>query len=137
MTNQIIHGDLESAPEDVFAETVVPLLPEVPFADNLAVLVKALRRNPELAETIYHVCPSLPNQLDIRVFTGMGVTVLELWALLLTDVSTSAYRYEKGVDGEISGEMDGVRVRIVGLIPEDSVPEGAGAHEWTLPEESA
>ena len=129
----LIHGDL-TQPEDVFAETLVPHLPAVPFADNLAVLAKALRHNTSLAETIYHVCPAGENELSIRVFTGMGITVLELWALLLTDITTSAYRYAEGVDGEVCGVLDGVKVKIVGLIPSDSVPGEPGLHEWTLPE---
>jgi hypothetical protein len=136
----IIHGNLDSfaePAEDVFAETLVPQLPEVPFLDNLASLVTALRSSTELVETIDTIRPALPNELYIRVFTGMGETVLELWALLLTDVTTSAYRYEQGVDGEICGLLGGVRVKIVGLIPSDSVPEGVGDHEWTLPEEKA
>lgn len=132
----LIHGDLSSLQpdEDVFAETLVPQLPTVPFADNLAVLAKALRDNTSLAETIYHVCPGAENELSIRVFTGAGVTVLELWALLLTDITTSAWRYKEGVDGEISGVLDGVKVTIVGLIPSDSVPAEPGFHEWALPE---
>lgn len=123
-SHALIHGDLN------------PQLPKTPFADNLTVLAKALRHNTSLAETIYQVCPALENELSIRVFTGAGVTVLELWALLLTDVSTSAWRYKDGVDGEISGLLGDVRVRIVGLIPGDAVPEGSGAHEWTLPGET-
>lgn len=145
----IIHGDLNSiaeaspeAPEvpadvDEFGENVVPVFIEAPFVDGLTVLLTTLRHNPALTETVSHITPSRLTHLDIRVLTGWEVTVLQLWALLLTDVSVSAYRYEHGVDGEISGLLDDVRVRIVGLIPGDSVPEGAGAHEWTLPEEQA
>lgn len=129
----LIHGDLDPG-EDVFAENLVPQLPQTPFADNLTVLAKALRDNTSLAETIYQVCPALENELSIRVFTGAGVTVLELWALLLTGITTSAWRYKEGVDGEICGVLDGVKVKIVGLIPSDSVPEAPGFHEWTLPE---
>jgi hypothetical protein len=117
-----------------FAEDLIPKVELPPFTEGLGVLLKTLWLHPELTETISHVTPSMSTHLVLRVLTGWDPTVLGLWALLLTDVSTSAYRYDEGVDGEVSGLLDNVRVRIVGLIPGDSVPEGAGAHEWTLSE---
>lgn len=126
----------EQTAVDDFAQNLIPHLLEVPFADGMAVLVKTLRAYPLLEDTIWDVRPGR-DQLEIRVLGGFGVAVFQMWAPHLTDLSTSAYRYESSVDAEMSGLLRGRRVRIVGLIPADSVPEGAGAHEWTLPEVTA
>lgn len=122
---------------DEYAEDLIPVIHHAPFVEALPVLAKTLRENPSLVETIWDVTPSLSSHLNMRVLTDRDEAVLELWALLLTDVSTTAYRYDESVDGEVSGLLDGVRVRIVGLIPGDAIPEGAGQHEWTLPEVDA
>lgn len=127
---ETVHGDL-----DVPAENLVPQLPSLPFAEGLVALARVLHRHPELAGTIYHVTPALKTHLEMRVYRGMGIAALEAWAALMTDVSTSSYRYDGHVDGELSGLLEGLPVRIVGSIADDAVPEGAGAHEWTLPEE--
>lgn len=122
---------------DDYAEDLIPRLPQEPFVQGLSVLLQVLRQHPELVDVIYHVTPGLSHHLEMRVLSGMGYLVFQRWARLLTDVSSSAYRYDEGVDGEISGVLEGIRMRIVGLIPGDAVPEGSGAHEWTLPEETA
>lgn len=121
------------AETDEFAENVVPQIHEAPFVEGLSVLLKVLRDNTSLVETISRIVQTRSSHLELQVFTDWEVTVLQLWALLLSDVSTVAYRYDDAVHGEISGLLNGVRVRIVGAIPGDSVPEGSGQHEWTLP----
>lgn len=122
---------------DDYAEDLIPDLIRAPFVQGLTVLLKVLRENPSLVETVSRVVRSQSNDIELQVFTDWDVTVLQMWALLLTDVSTVAYRYDGAVHGEISGLLDGVRVRIVGAIPSESIPEGLGQHEWTLPEETA
>lgn len=119
---------------DEFAENVAPELQVAPFVEGLTVLLKVLRGNPSLVETISRIVQSRSSHLELQVYTDWEVTVLQLWALLLTDVSTVAYRYDDAVHGEISGLLNGVRVRIVGAIPGDAVPEGSGQHEWALQE---
>lgn len=119
---------------DDYAEDMTPQFCEAPFVEGLTVLLKVLRENPSLVETISRVVQSRSSHLELQVFTDWDVTVLQMWALLLEDVSTVAYRYDDAVHGEISGLLNGARVRIVGAIPGDSIPEGSGQHEWTLPE---
>ncbi len=130
MTSQheLIEGDLLA---DEFAENVVPVRTETQFVQSLAVLLSFLRANPSLADTVYLITNSA-NHLTIRVLTGGDLTLLQLWATYLTEVSSTAHRYQGGVDGEVHGLLDGAHVSIVGIIPADSVPEGTGDHEWTL-----
>lgn len=122
---------------DDYAEDLIPDLIRAPFVQGLTVLLKVLRENPSLVETVARVVHSRSNDIELQVYTDWDVTVLQVWALLLTDVSTVAYRYDDAVHGEISGLLNGVRVRIVGAIPAESIPEGSGQHEWTLPQETA
>ncbi len=130
---QIVAAAMQPVVND-FAEDLIPDFPQTPFVKGLSVLLQVLRRNPDLVDVIYHVTPGLSHHLEMRVLTGKAYELFQRWAALLTDVSTSAYRYDEGVDGEVSGLLENIRVRIVGLIPGDAVPEGSGAHEWTLPE---
>jgi hypothetical protein len=123
---------------DDFADALVIHLPRQPLLDGLEAVRKTLREHPELTDSVYDIkAPGLMSPLGLRIHTGADIAVFRQWAEVLSDVSTAAYRYEDSVDGEISGLLDNVRVRIVGLIPGDSVPEGSGAHEWTLPKAAA
>ncbi len=131
----IIHGDLDSLTSEDYGENVIPVRVEPPFVQNLAVLLSFLRANPSLADTVYLITNSAA-ALNVRVITDENVTVLQLWASYLTEVSSSAHRYTGGVDGEVHGLLDGAHVSIVGIIPDDSVPAEAGDHEWTLEVES-
>lgn len=135
--HHIIHGDLDSltqpatAVEDEFAQNLTVHHEEHPFLESLSVLRTALRHNPTLVETVSHIART-SECVEVRLFTDWDETALELWALLLTDVSTSAERRGDSVFGEVTGLLDSVKVRIIGLIPADAVSEAEGVHEWAL-----
>jgi hypothetical protein len=136
----LIQGDLDSLPaqtEDEFAENLIPAQVEAPFVRGLTALLDALRHNSSLVATVSHLARTSSHDFELRLYSEWDDTALRLWALQLADVSTSAERLGDSVYGAITGLLGGARVRIVGLIAGDSVPEGAGEHEWTLPEEKA
>lgn len=140
MNNLIIHGDLSSLTEpeeDEFAENFIPDRVEAPFVRGLDALLKALRDNPSLVETVSHLARTSSEDFELRLYSDWDETALRLWALLLSDSSTSAERLGESVYGEISGRLGDALVRIVGLISADSVPDSQGVHEWTLPEETS
>lgn len=139
MTQDTIHGDLspltEAAEEDEFAENLIPVRVEAPFIRGLAALLQALRANPSLVETVSHLARTSSEDFELRLYSEWDETALRLWALLLTDTTTSAERLGSSVYGEITGRLGNAPVRIVGLISTDSVPDTQGVHKWALPEE--
>lgn len=123
--------EFAEAVADDYNENLIPVVAP-PLAEVLAAVARSLRREPSLAEDVALISPDHEGVLVVRLRNGSGRAGLQAWALLLEDPVSAAVRCQDHVCGEVSGRLKDCLVRFAAELPDDSVPDELGVHEWDV-----